>query len=136
MKIIVCLDDKNGMLFNRRRQSRDSALRGHVLEMTGSERLWMNSYSAAQFEELPDRVEVDEDFLEKAGENDFCFLENADISAYAGQVTGVIIYRWNREYPRDMIFPEECFSGSWKLAAQGDFPGNSHEKITWEVYEL
>lgn len=136
MKIIVCLDDKNGMLFNRRRQSRDSALRGNVLEMTGSERLWMNSYSAAQFEELPDRVEVDEDFLDKAGENDFCFLENADISAYAGQVTGVIIYRWNREYPRDMTFPEKLFSSRWKLVSREDFPGNSHEKITWEVYEL
>lgn len=136
MRIIVCLDDKNGMLFNRRRQSKDSALREHILQMTAGSRLWMNGYSAAQFAEKTDAVEVDESFLEKAGEEDFCFLENADISAYASQVTGVIIYRWNREYPRDTTFPLEWFSAKWKLVSRGDFPGNSHEKIGWEVYDL
>lgn len=135
MKIILCLDDKNGMLFNRRRQSKDSALRAHVLEMTAGSSLWMNAYSAAQFEGAAS-ITVDEDFLEKAGEQDYCFLENTDISAYAHKVTGVIIYRWNREYPRDMTFPAELFADRWKLAEREDFPGNSHERITEEVYTL
>ena len=33
MKLIVCLDDKNGMMFNKRRQSRDRVLIENVLEL-------------------------------------------------------------------------------------------------------
>ena len=32
MIFITCVDDKMGMLFNRRRQSMDSAVRAHILE--------------------------------------------------------------------------------------------------------
>lgn len=136
MKIIVCLDDKNGMLFNRRRQSKDAAQRRHLLAYTAPHRLWMNAYSAAQFENMDERIAVDEAFLEKAADEDYCFVENADISAYADLVTEVIVYRWNREYPRDMIFPMERFSGKWQLVSREDFPGNSHKTITQEVYTL
>ena len=33
MIVITCLDQKNGMMFNHRRQSQDSVLRGHVAEL-------------------------------------------------------------------------------------------------------
>ena len=134
MKIVVCLDDRDGMLFNRRRQSKDSALRKRVLER--AEKLWMNCYSAAQFSDVPDRIVIDENFLDKAGQQDWCFLENTDISAYAQRVSGVILYRWNREYPRDMTFPTELFSHRWTLVHRADFPGNSHQMITEEIYEI
>ena len=32
MNIIVCLDDKNGMMFNKRRQSQDKLLRSDIKE--------------------------------------------------------------------------------------------------------
>ena len=51
MIAIVCLDDKNGMSFNHRRQSRDVCLRTWVMEMTRGSRLWMSDYSAGQFSE-------------------------------------------------------------------------------------
>ena len=35
MTLIVCLDDKNGMAFNHRRQSQDRLLRRRVLELAG-----------------------------------------------------------------------------------------------------
>ena len=139
MKLIVCLDEHGGMLFNRRRQSKDSALRQHILEMCTDGVLWMNGYSAAQFSDEDggkDSIIVAEDFLDKAGPQDYCFVENKDISAYARCVEQVIIYRWNRTYPRDMIFPEKLFSSKWKLVSREDFPGNSHENITQEVYSL
>ena len=134
MKLILCLDDRDGMLFNRRRQSKDKAVCADILEMTAGSKLWMNGYSASQF--TPERIIVDEAFLEKAGERDYCFLENADISAYADKVSRVIIYRWNREYPADVRFPAELFKQRWKKVSRDDFPGNSHECITREVYEL
>ena len=39
MILIVCVDNKNGMLFNRRRQSQDRMLRTRILEMTAQSRL-------------------------------------------------------------------------------------------------
>ena len=134
MKIVVCLDNRDGMLFNRRRQSKDSALCERVFK--NIDKLWMNSYSASQFSQTPDRILVDENFLDKAGEQDWCFLENTDISAYAQRVSGVILYRWNREYPRDMTFPRELFSDKWTLIHREDFPGHSHPLITEEIYEI
>ncbi len=132
MKLILCLDDQGGMLFNRRRQSRDRAVAEDILQITAGSRLWMDSYSAPMFA----GVVPEDGFLDGAGENDYCFIERADISAYADQVTGVIIYRWNRTYPADVRFPEELFASRWRLASCVDFPGNSHEKITREVYTL
>ena len=58
MILIVCVDNKNGMLFNRRRQSQDRMLRTRILEMTAQSRLWMNTYSAKQFDASAPQVTV------------------------------------------------------------------------------
>lgn len=135
MKIAVCLDDKNGMMFFGRRQSMDSLLRQDLLNLTCGSRLWMNSYSAGQFTE-PAGILVDEQFLLKAAEDDWCFVENADLTAVADRVTGLAIYRWNRLYPSDRKFPEELIRNRMNLVQTREFPGSSHERITLEVYEL
>ena len=40
MKLIVCLDDNKGMMFNNRRQSRDRVLIENVLELCKGEKLY------------------------------------------------------------------------------------------------
>ena len=42
MKLIICVDDNNGMMFNRRRQSKDREVRHDILAYTMPERIWMN----------------------------------------------------------------------------------------------
>lgn len=133
MKLIVCLDDQNGMLFNGRRLSMDSAVRRRILEITYNKTLWMNRYSANQFASMDCDPNVDENFLYKAGMNEYCFLENTDVYAHMGAVEELIVYRWNRRYPSDRVFPMEAFC-SWKKVSSTDFMGNSHEKLTEEVY--
>ncbi|MBO5317686.1 MAG: hypothetical protein J6A74_04515 [Oscillospiraceae bacterium] len=77
---------------------------------------------------------MDEKFLEMATKEDYCFLENRDIRPYVSRVDELILFRWNRRYPYDLAFPfEECF-GNWNLVSREDFPGNSHDPITLEVY--
>ena len=67
MIAIVCLDDKNGMSFNHRRQSRDACLRREILTLTRGRRLWMAPYSEGQFgPEDAGRFSVSETFLEEA----------------------------------------------------------------------
>ena len=64
MILILCLDDKNGMAFNRRRQSQDALAREKLLSLTAGAPLWMNAYSAKQFGDAHG-ITVDEAFLEK-----------------------------------------------------------------------
>ena len=136
MKLIVCVDDKFGMLFNKRRQSKDRALRKDLLELTKDSRLWMNAYSASQFENKADNIMIDEACLALAAADEYCFVENLDIVPYADRVSCVILYRWNRAYPSDDRFPTELFAGRWRLESAVDFIGTSHDLITREVYVL
>ena len=59
MKIIVCIDDKNGMMFNHRRQSKDREVRRDMLSYIGQHRLWMNEYSRKQIEVVPKDAQIE-----------------------------------------------------------------------------
>ena len=135
MKIAVCLDDKNGMLFSGRRQSKDQALRQQLLQLAQPNPLWMNEFSAKQFDPQ-DAICVAEDFLEAAPQDQWCFVENVDVLPYKDKIQNIAIYRWNRHYPSDVKFPVEEFSGSWHLVSSRTFPGHSHDEITEEIYAL
>ena len=135
MNIAVCLDDKNGMLFCGRRQSKDQYLRRELLQLAQPNVLWMNSFSAKQFED-GDAIQVSEDFLELAPQGQWCFVENMDILPYKEKIEYLAIYRWNRHYPSDVKFPVEAFCDAWQLVSARSFPGYSHDEITEEVYRL
>ena len=131
MNLIVCLDDKNGMMFNKRRQSQDRLLRERVLALVPS-KLYMSAYSAKQFGENK-KIRTCEGFPCDLEENDFYFAEDAEISLE--NVKQIIIYRWNRHYPADKRFTFDLLAlGFTKISAE-DFIGNSHPKITEEIYK-
>ena len=132
MILITCVDDKMGMLFNKRRQSMDSILRERVLKMCAGKKLWMNKYSRKQFDAAAEGISVDEDFMAKAGEDDYCFVENISPKAYEGQFKQIVLYKWNRVYPADLYFDIDL--NDWRLAQSSDFAGSSHDKITEEIY--
>lgn len=133
MKVIVCLDDKNGMLFNKRRQSQDRVLIEKVIDITRGNTLRMHPYSQKMFNGLTDNICVDEQFLELAGQGEYCFVETQDISPYVSSIEEIIIFRWNRIYPADLYFPVEILA-QYQRGDMMDFPGNSHDKICVEVY--
>ncbi len=135
MIIIVCVDDNNGMLFHNRRQSRDTFLYKHIIEVTEGKRLLMNSYSAKLFsEKQKEHIIVQCDFLEIASENDYCFVENTELLNYQNNIQKIILYRWNRVYPADTYFQFPFNKDKWKLEKTTDIIGNSHNIITEEVY--
>ena len=55
MILIAVVDDRNGMMFNKRRQSKDSVLQERILMMAENGRLWMNTYTYRQFSEWEGR---------------------------------------------------------------------------------
>lgn len=132
MNVIICLDDKNGILFNKRRQSRDKVICDRVLELAKNSVLWMNKYSSKLF--LSDKINVDSDFLSKAGSGDYCFVESDEFLACHRRIEKVIVYRWNKVYPSDEKISEDFLRGR-KMVQSADFVGSSHEKITEEIYE-
>lgn len=135
MKIIVCLDERNGMSFCGKRQSMDRCLREHLTYVVGNETLWMNGYSFGQFADSPLKIQMDEDFLEKADRGDFCFVENKDLTPYMDKIRQLIVYRWDRVYPGDLYFPMEEGKSRLKLLHTESIKGYSHEQILQEVYQ-
>lgn len=132
LNIIVCVDNRNGMMFNKRRLSSDSLLRQNIYDMLQDEKLWMNSYSSKQFTEEYSGITVCDVFMQQANEDEYCFVENPDdlINAEIGQI---VIYRWNRDYPADKFFNMDVSDRT--LISTEEFAGSSHDKITKEVYE-
>ena len=121
MVIVLCVDDQYGLLFNGRRQSRDRVLLERLLETDKT--IWMNSYTAKLFSQLPGNVSVQENFMQAAGPEDICFVENVPITDLPENCDQLILY-----------FPAEELK-KWKLVSTYDFPGNSHDKITEKIYE-
>ncbi len=135
MILIVAVDEDKGMMFNRRRQSKDRALRERILSLAKGGKLWMNTYTRRQFpEDAQGEILVDEEFLEKAGPGDYCFLENIPAAPYEDRIEKIILFWWNRKYPSDTWFDIDLEGGGWKLSETREFFGSSHEKITEEVY--
>lgn len=128
MRIAVCLDDRDGLLFNRRRLSRDRAQQEDLLTLCGGQALWLAPYSAPLFDWAGERVRADEGFLEKAVPGQFCFVE--DRASLPEGVEELVVYRWNRVYPSDVRIDLSGFT----LAEETEFPGVSHERITRQRY--
>lgn len=133
MKIIMCLDNNNGILFNHRRQSKDCEVHRDMVAYAGNANLWMSEYSYKSFTVFYENCHVDDHFWELAHEGDLCFIEDGLAPSNIQRISEIIVYRWNRVYPSDVKFPQELLS-EWKLVDCVNFSGRSHERITREVY--
>lgn len=135
MNIIICLDDNNGMMFNKRRQSQDRILRADLKEFIKDKDLYMNNYSYKLYKDIDNgNIKVSENFLEQCTENDFCLVEDKLLNNYINKINNIIIYKWNRIYPSDLYFDINLKSNSWELLETKEFEGSSHEKITRIIY--
>lgn len=131
MNIIACIDNNNGLIFNGRRQSRDIAVINRIYDLVSGQTLLINSFSEKLF---PFLTKVSEDFLEIATENDFCFVENVSVSKYLEKIDRVILFRWNRNYPYDFTLDLDL-QKKFSLVQSDEMEGNSHERITMEVWQ-
>ena len=71
---------------------------------------------------------MDENFLEKAGEGDICFVENQSLKGTEGRIEKLIVFGWNRAYPFDLKLDLDL--NQMEKTAEEEFAGYSHEKIT------
>ncbi|MGN0405709.1 MAG: ribonuclease Z [Bariatricus sp.] len=142
MIAILCIDDAGGMMFNKRRQSRDKAVTEDIRKTCGDGKLWIHPFSEKLFasagdlkakEEAGDmQIVSSEHFLEMAQEGEYCFVENAELKPYISRIEKLIVYHWNRRYPADQYLDLQL--EKWEREDREDMRGNSHEKITKEIY--
>lgn len=134
MTVIVCIDERRGMLFNNRRQSKDSVLLDDLKGIIGTKRLLCAPFSDKMLSEANIPHTSTEFFLDQANIDDFCFVENVSVRKYIDKIDTIIVYNWNRHYPADMQFetiPELC---GFERTEIFEFKGNSHERITREIF--
>lgn len=133
MKVIIFLDDKNGMMFNKRRQSRDQAAADEICMLCQGNVLWMNDYSYLAYGNL-EGVEIKccRDFMRKADTGEYALAETEDLKMFEENIEELLVFRWNRIYPSDKKL--ELDLSGWQCTEKKEFPGNSHEKITLEKY--
>jgi len=133
MVIAVCIDEKKGLQFNRRRQSRDRAQQEDLLALCGGQPLRIAPASAALFDWAGERVTAAEGFLEKATPGEICFVEENVPVSVEGRIEAVILYHWNRAYPADTWLKLDL--SAFRLIERVEFTGKSHDTITRERYE-
>ena len=132
MIVSLCLDDKKGMVFNNRRQSKDKFVIQDILKLVDGKKLFISSYSESLFQGLESKLIIDDNFLNNAAEEDYCFVENNNLKDFSEKIEKIIVYKWNRIYPSDLKL--EITIQDWNLIGRFEFVGNSHDKITREVY--
>ena len=131
MYAIVCVDNRMGMAFNHRRQSRDQALTEYLLNLAGDKGIRIHPNSGKLFSENSN-VYMGEDYIQTAPKESFCFIEAEPLLPLADQIDALILCHWNRDYPGDLFL--DLDRKDWRLQFAEEFPGTSHEKITVEVY--
>ena len=128
MTLYICLDDRSGLQFNKRRQTRDAAVLEDIRsQCTGS--LLIEPFS----EKLIREAEIPYVLPPETG-NDY-FAENIPSEEILEMTSRIVIYRWNRHYPSDIRWEPDLAALGFALKETAEFPGKSHEKITREVYE-
>ena len=126
---IICLDQRDGMYFNERRQSRDRYVIRDIVRMTKDKVLHINSYSEELFNEKLCEYIVSDDYFSDAKDGEYCFVENHILDQ--SRLEKLIVYRWDKIYPTDHKFK----LNEWKLESSEEFQGYSHDTIVKEVYE-
>lgn len=147
MNIIICLDKNNGIRFNNRRQSRDREVVYDILKCCQDYKIWMNNESKEIFCEsiesmedniqkqsfiniMKEHINIDESFLDKAEDGDYCFVESNILDEYKENIDKITVYRWDKVYPQDEVFDISGYS----INNIEEIKGYSHDVILREIY--
>lgn len=130
MKLVLCVDDRLGMMFNGRRQTQDSILRDYLVKMALPAGLWMSPYTEKQFKNSKYPITVSND-LTATPDGCYCLIEDGEIPT--NNIEEVLLVKWNRTYPADKYFNSEML-GELELCHNEEIKGSSHDKITLEFY--
>lgn len=131
MILLICAENRGGILFFGKRLSRDRFLTAHILSLVGDAPLHVTPYSAALFEGAPN-LKISDTPEKNAGKGEYYFAENAPLPE--GGVEQLHRFLWNRDYPADRFFDPAAL-GAERVGAT-ELKGFSHDVITDELWEV
>lgn len=134
MKLILCVEDRGGMTFNKRRVSRDKKLIEDLAELVGNDAVYIEPYSEELFSEVSVNLVLSASPMESADEGDYAFIERFDPVPCLDKAEAIILYKWNRRYPFELALSFSPCDKGFRLDSTSEFEGNAHDKITREVY--
>lgn len=132
--VILCLCDRGGMTFNKRRQSRDRLLIEELCKNTEGY-IYIDEYSLPLFEGYEDRVKIVSNLPSDVPEGGIMFVERVSPDGFLEDVSRLVIYRWGRKYPFDTSFVTVPEEKGFVKTLEYEFVGKAHEKITKGVFE-
>ena len=130
MKLVLCVDDRFGMMFNGRRQTQDRILKDHLAEIATPSGIWVSSYTAKQFKNSKCPITVSND-LTVTPNGCYCLVEDEEIPT--NDIEEILLVKWNRTYPADKYFDRDILN-EFELFRSEEIIGSSHDKITLEFY--
>ena len=125
--VVVCLDDKGGMTFLGKRQSRDRVLIGELIEST-NDLIYISEFSLPLFKDYTTRCKVVENPLTDAPDGAVSFIENLPLLPVIDEVEEIMLYKWNRVYPADR--KTDIPFNRYYVVRETSFVGSSHDKIS------
>ena len=134
MTVFVCTDERGGMLFMKRRLSKDRVLTADLVDSVGDGILYISEFSESLFTDSDISVMSVPCPLDSAGEGDYVFIETEMLKNHVDKIKTLVIYNWNRKYPFDFSLDISPLSLGFELAETHEFKGHSHDKITKEIY--
>ena len=134
MRLIVCLDERRGMAFAERRQSKDRRVTEDIVRELDGGVLYISPYSEKLFKDHDVRLEVAPDPIAAARGvvGATVFLENLPAPREPAGIDAVTLYLWGETYPADLTFDMEL--SAFRRRGTFTFKGNSHDNITKEIY--
>lgn len=131
MTLIFCVDNNFGLMFNKRRQSRDSAVLEDIKNSFSGEKICISPYSEKLFNEANVDYAVCDNF---DNQDAICFVEDKYNFDLLNTANEVILYHWGRVYPADVKFDMSLLGVDFTLAESTVFKGTSHQEIKKERY--
>ncbi len=132
MTLILCLDQKDGMLFNKRRQTFDYELLDMICKSFKG-KLFISSFSEKYFGQRS--VTVLSSPLTDAPSESAVFIENEDVTPFIGNIDKIIIYRFGCVYPADTYFTVKPLESGFRLAGRIKFSTEVHKDMFKEIYK-
>lgn len=131
MTLILCIDNNFGLMFNKRRQSRDRAVLEDIKNSFAGEKIFISPYSEKLLNEAGIDYTLCDNFETQDG---ICFIEDKYNSALLAVANEVILYHWGKVYPADVKFDFQLLAADFTLAESTVFKGTSHNEIKKERY--
>ena len=134
MKLIVCTDNRGGMMFFNRRSARDRYAIDDIIRDAAEKRILIAPYSEKLFKEQGGEYTILPDPLGAAEADDFVFIEDRSARPYLKKIDSITVYSWDLPYPFDQSFDIDPLTEGFELSEVTEFKGHAHDLVKKSVY--